>query len=65
MRPGITAIDDGIRKGETILVVDQEHRKPLAVGIAQGSSEELRAMAGGKAVKNLHWVGDKLWALEA
>jgi PUA domain protein len=65
MRPGITAFDDGIRKDEMVCVVDAEHRKPLAVGLSQGASDELRAMQKGCAVKNLHWVGDKLWTIEA
>jgi PUA domain protein len=64
MRPGITAIDDGIRKDDLVAVVDQQHGKPLAVGLALGSTEELRQMTAGKAVKSLHWIGDKAWKAE-
>ncbi len=61
MRPGITMIDDGIAKGDPVLVVDERHGKALAVGIALFSSEEMRSMEKGKVIENIHHVGDTLW----
>ena len=61
MRPGIVAFDDEINKDDIILVVDVNHKKPLAVGIMQFAREEAKAMSSGKIVKNVHWVGDKVW----
>jgi PUA-domain protein len=63
MRPGITAIDEGIKKGDVVAVKDVSHGKILAVGMSLFSSEELQEMKSGKAVKNLHWVGDEIWNL--
>ena len=46
-----------------ISVVDENHGKPLAVGIALFAGEEIRNMASGKVIKNLHYVGDKIWTV--
>jgi PUA-domain protein len=62
MRPGIKEIDEGIQKDEFVSVVDVAHKKPLAVGLALFSDEDIKAMASGKAIKNLHWIGDKVWS---
>jgi PUA domain protein len=65
MRPGITKIDDGIKKGEFVAVVDETHGKPLAVCEALHSSEELNSIDSGKVLKNIHYIGDKLWSSTA
>ena len=61
MRPGIVAADEAIKEGEYVAIVDQKNRKPLAIGSALVSSEALKTMDKGKAVKNLHYVGDDIW----
>lgn len=61
MRPGITNIEDNIQKNEPIVIVDQTHQKPLAIGISQLPSEELKTTTTGKVIKNIHHVGDELW----
>ena len=61
MRPGIVNLEEGIQKEEVISIVDVAHSKPLAIGQALFSGEEIKAMASGKVVKNLHWVGDNIW----
>jgi PUA-domain protein len=61
MRPGVTAINDGVSKGECIVVVDENNGKPLAVGEALFSSDEMKSMKAGKVIKNIHYVGDELW----
>ncbi len=61
MRPGVTEIDDGIAEGTAVVVVDERHNKPLAVGVALMSSEEMRLASGGKVVSNKHHIGDPLW----
>jgi len=61
MRPGITKIDDGLKEGDAAVIVDETHGKALAVGVVMMSSEELRATDKGKVVKNIHYVGDKIW----
>ena len=64
MRPGIVEIDEGIEEDEPIAVVDVNNKKPLSVGIAMFSSEEMSEKESGKAVKNIHYIGDKIWNQE-
>ncbi|MFX1580238.1 MAG: DUF1947 domain-containing protein [Promethearchaeota archaeon] len=61
MRPGITEVDDRVRKNGIVAVVDETHGKPLAVGISKLSAEDLRAATSGKVVKSVHHVNDDLW----
>ncbi|MBS3116265.1 DUF1947 domain-containing protein [Candidatus Woesearchaeota archaeon] len=61
MRPGITDIQKLIQKNDVVVIIDQEHKKPLAVGIALFNSEEMKAATKGKMVKNIHYVGDEVW----
>ncbi|MFH1439083.1 MAG: PUA domain-containing protein [Candidatus Woesearchaeota archaeon] len=61
MRPGITKIDDGIDNDDFVIIIDEEHRKPLAIGISLLDSEELKAAKEGKVIKNIHYVGDDVW----
>lgn len=61
MRPGIVSIDKGITGGDAVCIADEQHHKPLAVGIALFPSEEMEALDSGKVVKNVHHVGDDIW----
>ncbi|MBT3297604.1 DUF1947 domain-containing protein [archaeon] len=61
MRPGIVEIEEGINKDSFIVIVDVNNKKPLAVGIALFSSEEMKDMDSGKVIKNIHYVGDDVW----
>ncbi len=61
MRPGIKEIEDGIKKDDVIVIIDEKNKKPLAVGIALFSTAEIKAMGSGKVIKNIHYVGDEVW----
>ncbi|MEA3515130.1 MAG: DUF1947 domain-containing protein [Nanoarchaeota archaeon] len=61
MRPGIVEIDEGIEEGEPIAVVDVNNNKPLSVGIALYSSQDMQELDSGKAVKSIHYIGDQIW----
>jgi PUA-domain protein len=61
MAPGVRAVKGEFKENALILVIDERHGKPLAIGVALFSSEDMKAVKGGKTVKNLHYVGDKLW----
>lgn len=63
MCPGIVEADSQIRKGDIVIVVDEVHGKPLAIGSALTSGEEMIGSSG-KAIKSIHHVGDKIWNLE-
>jgi PUA-domain protein len=64
MSPGITEADPNIKEGDLVIVVDETHHKPLAVGRSLISGEEMVKNTEGKAVKTLHHIGDKIWNLE-
>ncbi len=64
MRPGIVSFDEAIEKDDIVVVVDQMHQKPLAVGIALFSSVDLKTMTKGKVIKTIHYVGDEIWKFE-
>jgi len=63
MRPGIKEIEAGIKKNEFIVIIDEKNKKPLAVGIALFDTEELEQMNSGKAIKNIHYLGDEIWRI--
>ena len=64
MRPGIVAVSDDVVAGSPVQIVDERHKKPLAIGVALLDSPAIRASASGKMCKNFHHVGDELWNLE-
>jgi PUA-domain protein len=61
MAPGVRAIKGEFEENNLLLVVDERHGKPLAIGVALFGSEDMKALDSGKIVKNIHYVGDKLW----
>lgn len=64
MAPGVVAAHEGIREGDWVWVRDARHKRPLAVGRALMSGPDMVAAEKGKAVKTVHWVGDKVWTYE-
>jgi PUA-domain protein len=59
MSPGIVSADSEIATGDLVVVAEEKHRKPLAIGKALIPGGEMRGE--GKAVKSLHHVGDQIW----
>lgn len=64
MAPGIVEVDPAVREGDLVWIRDVTHKRPLAVGKALVSAEVMAAKAPGKAIKNLHFVGDKIWKFD-
>ncbi len=62
MGPGVVSADPEIRAGDVVVVVDERHGKALAIGLALAPGAEMRAPKG-KAVRNIHHVGDRIWPL--
>jgi PUA domain protein len=62
MSPGVVAIKGVFDADDLLLIVDERHGKPLAVGVALFSSETMNTVNHGKVIRNLHYVGDKLWS---
>ncbi|MEM2715616.1 MAG: PUA domain-containing protein, partial [Candidatus Thermoplasmatota archaeon] len=62
MAPGIVEIDNEIKKGDIVWVKDGRGN-PIAVGIALKDAEEIKKEKKGKAVENIHHLGDEIWKL--
>ena len=63
MAPGIVDIEGSFSKGDLVLIIDEKYHKPIAVGLALYSSDEIKHMKRGKVIRNIHYIGDKIWRL--
>jgi PUA domain protein len=64
MAPGVIAADPEIKEGDLVIIVEETHQKPLAIGKAIMGGSEMVEAASGKAIKSITHVGDKLWNTE-
>ncbi|HUU76091.1 MAG TPA: RNA-binding protein [Methanoregulaceae archaeon] len=64
MRPGIVDISDDVMAGHPVVIVEERHKKPIALGIAQMDAGEMKQKTSGKVIKNIHYVGDDIWNIE-
>jgi len=60
MAPGIVSTQE-FESNQLVVVRDEKHGKALAIGLSLLSSKEIQETRKGKAIKNLHYVGDKVW----
>ena len=63
MRPGIRQIEGQFNNDDVVDIMDEKHRKIIALGIAEKDSETMRSMTKGRVISNIHYVGDSLWKL--
>jgi PUA-domain protein len=61
MAPGIRRYEGDFKKGDTICIMDEKHGKALAVGEVLYDHEEAKGVKQGAVVRNIHFVGDKIW----
>jgi PUA domain protein len=61
MAPGIVRYEGKFREGDFVLVVDEKHGKPLAVGEIIYDNDMAKNVTHGVVVKNVHFVGDRIW----
>lgn len=61
MAPGIIRFEGEFKEGDLVFVVDERHGKPLAVGEAVYNADTAKTVKRGVVVKNIHFVGDKVW----
>ena len=64
MAPGIVEADSEIKAGDLVIIVEEAHRKPLAIGKALMNGPQMVEADSGKAIKSITHVGDKLWNME-
>ena len=58
MRPGITHIDEGIEKGECVIICDEVKQLIIGVGFSLYSFEELQEMKVGRVIEVVHYFKD-------
>jgi PUA-domain protein len=63
MNPGIVSADVSINKDDFVWICDEKNFKPIAVGKALISGEQMNKETSGKAIQNIHFVGDRLWKI--
>ncbi|MEM3700474.1 MAG: DUF1947 domain-containing protein [Candidatus Bathyarchaeia archaeon] len=63
MAPGIVRFEGQFEKNDFVLVVDEKYNKPLAIGEALFGADEAEKVKQGVVIKNVHFVGDRLWKL--
>jgi len=61
MAPGIVDADRDISAGDQVWICDENHHKPIAIGIALLSGEDMISQYKGKVINTIHYVGDELW----
>ena len=61
MAPGVVNISGAFGKDYFVVVIDEQHKKPLAIGTTLYDSQEMKSLKHGKIITNVHYVGDKLW----
>ncbi len=64
MAPGVVEADPEIRDGDLVIIIEETHRKPLAIGKALMEGPQMVEADSGKAIKSITYVGDKLWNME-
>jgi PUA domain protein len=64
MRPGVVEADAGIEEGDLVVIVEENHGKPLAVGRALTEGDDMLGDEG-RVVESVYHVGDDLWEFEA
>ncbi len=62
MRPGIVDVEE-FDTDAAIAIIDETHKKPLAVGIALLSSEDIKKQEKSKSVKCIHYIGDNIYRI--
>jgi len=63
MAPGIVRFEGDFKKGGLVSVVDEKHGKPIAVGEIIYNGDAAKKVKHGVVVRNIHFVGDKVWNL--
>ena len=62
MRPGIVETET-FEKDDFIVVIDQNHKKPLAVCVAKLSSIDINESKNGNMLKSIHYIGDNIYQI--
>jgi len=64
MSPGVLDADPEIKAGELVIIVEETHKKALAIGKAVMDGPQMIEANSGKAAISITYVGDRIWSLE-
>jgi len=56
--------DPAIAPGDLVWIKDVKNGRPLAIGEALISGDQMRTRSPGKAINSIHHVADKLWKVD-
>ncbi len=63
MAPGIVSISEDFEIGKIVYVGEYKSKRVFSVGEALMDSKKILEVKHGRAIKNLHYAGDKIWKL--
>jgi PUA-domain protein len=63
MAPGIRRFEGQFAENDIVIVVDEKHSRPIAIGKILYGADKVRNVSQGTIVRNLYYVGDKTWNL--
>ena len=63
MAPGIRRFEGQFDENDIVIVVDEKHGRPIALGEILYDAEKAKNVSQGTVVRNLYYVGDKTWNL--
>jgi len=63
MVPGIVEMRGDFKEDDLVLVLDERNRKPIAITRSFFNSKSTENLRKGRALKNLHHVGDDIWKI--
>ena len=61
MAPGIRGFEGDFKKDGVVVVIDEKHRKPIALVEAYFDLETVKSTKKGAVFKSVHYVGDQVW----
>jgi len=61
MAPGIRGFNGEFQKGDLVIIIDEKHGRPIALGEILYDTEQAKNVKQGIVVKTIHYVGDKTW----
>ena len=61
MAPGIVKYERPFNEGDLVVILDEQHKKPIAITLALYNTKNAKQLERGKILKNIHYIGDKLW----
>jgi PUA domain protein len=63
MAPGIVEIQGDFKENDLVIVLDERNRKTIAIARSIVGSDSAKTLKKGRIFKNLHHVGDDIWAI--